>query len=125
MHFYLRLADVKDDAKLKGMVLFDKLSLGQGQQEYHLVYGEVYEDYTYEVEKYIRAISKKVPTARICFDSYVDEGTGESDVYCKMENDPEVYHCSTLWFSKAHYSIGEDGWCERVKRQAAEDMEDY
>ena len=125
MKFYLRLADVKDDSKLKGMVLFERLSLGQGQKEYRLQYGECYQDFTYEVNKYIRTISKKLPTARICFDSGVDEGTGESDIYCKMENDPTIYNCSSLWFPEESYSIGEDGWCERVICQAEEEADEF
>ena len=132
MYFYLKLSNKSDDSKLKGITLFKNckipLILGEGKSEYYLDNrSENYwtdSEYTDEIVDCIKLIAKILPDARICYQSVEDEGSGESDVYCKLENDSIIYTCSTLWFEGTYYRIGEDGWCKQVVRQAIEWAED-
>ena len=132
MEFYLKLASIEDDKKLKGIVLFEDygedypkkccepLILGKGCKEYyHTSDEEFYVCYAYEMEKIINKISSILPNARICFTSLQDEGTGESDVFLKKENDPTIYNCSTIW---EEFEFGSDEWCEQAIIQYEEEL---
>ena len=134
MEFYLKLANKQDDKKLEGIVLFEDfgkefykdcgavLTLGVGKDEYYISSNEeLYIPYVYDIEKIFERISSILPNARICYVSFEDEGTGESDVMLKMENDSKIYHCGTLWFDSDYPDIGDDEWCDKVKEQTAEE----
>lgn len=133
MEFYIKLSSIEDDKKLSGIILFEEfgktLTLGIGKSEYTHYFGDEY--YVYRVDEIERAfnqISAILPNARICYDSGEDEGSGESDVMLKKENDPQIYHCSTLWCDdnddNTYGGIGSDAWCEQVICQS-EDEEDW
>lgn len=138
MEFYLKLASVEDDEKLKGIVLFEDfgkeyyrdckatLTLGLGKREYYVSSNEeFYIPYADEITEIFENISSILPDARMCYDSGCDDGSGESDVMLKKENDPEIYHCSTLWFEDGRAKIGSDKWCDRVIEQAAEEEAEW
>ena len=137
MEFYIKLARPEDDVKLKGITLFEDfgkryykdcgaiLQLGTGKIEYYISsHEEFYIGYTDEIEDIFEKIASILPDARMCYVSLQDEGTGESDTMLKMENDNNIYHCSTLWFPDEEYDIGTDEWCERVIQQEREEIEE-
>lgn len=134
MEFYLKLANKEDDKKLEGMVLFSdfgkdyfsdydsSLTLGEGKDEYYFrTEEEFYVPYLGEMERVFARLAAILPDARICYASVEDDGTGESDVMLKMENDSTIYQCSTLWFEDDEPDIGDDEWCEAVIRQSEEE----
>lgn len=134
MEFYLKLANKEDDKKLKGITLFedyneeyfchccDPLVLGVGKEEYfHSSSEEYYLYYADKIEKIFKKISSILPNARLCFISAEDDGTGESDVMLKKENDNTIYHCSAFW---EDFDIGSDEWCEQVIMQHYEELEE-
>ena len=138
MEFYLKLAKKEDDEKLKGIVLFEDyakeyykdckavVTLGVGKDEYYVSSNEeFYVWYSNEIEEVFNRLSDILPNARMCYASLEDEGTGESDILLKMENDSKIYWCSSLWFDDKEPNIGEDAWCERVKCRSEEEDEEY
>lgn len=131
MEFYLKLASIEDDKKLKGIVLFEDfakeyyedceavLTLGVGKDEYYVCSHEEFYIYYPKIDDIFEQISSLLPNARICFTSLQDEGTGESDVFLKKENDPTIYNCSTIW---EELEFGSDEWCEQVIIQHEEEL---
>lgn len=138
MEFYLKLSKKEDDKKLKDIVLFEDfgkehykdcgavLTLGVGKSEYYVSSREeFYIAYADEIEEIFNRISTILPDVRMCYTSLEDEGSGESDIMLKMENDSKIYHCSTLWLEDDEAEIGDDTWCEQVKRQMEDEEEEW
>lgn len=126
MDFYLKLASIEDDKKLKGIVLFEDLGetlvLGQGRKEYNYFLVQDYEYYVNEIVDIIDEIHELVPNSRICYQSAQHSVSGGIDSLLKMENDDTIYY-ATEWWCESWFddddnneedTIGTDSWCNRV-----------
>ena len=134
MEFYLKLASIEDDKKLKGIILFEDfakeyyadckavLTLGVGKDEYYVHSREEFYIYYPKIDDIFEQISSLLPNARICYSTLEDEGSGESDNILKMENDSQIYSCSTLW---EDFDICSDEWCQQVKSQMKKEEEEW
>ena len=124
MLFVLRLEKESDNEKLKGL-FFNGEPLDTGKTVCRISgdeddeFSEPNYDLYLTALKVMEEVGRLLPTARICYESIESEGTGESYLACKMENDPKIYECSTLW---EDFDTGSDEWCEQVKMQSEEEL---